>query len=97
MSVTPPAQRIWWKEPIERVELVWIVLAFIWGLTMFATMIVWHVVGKQNLSNEAYRIRPARDEFFGYLRRRGERARDGAPGSAELPASIMIHLLCDCT
>ena len=30
--------------------------------------------------NEADRIGPALDELFGYLGRRGERARDGAPG-----------------
>ena len=35
--------------------------------------------------NEAERIGPALDELFGYLRRRGEAARDGAPGSATCP------------
>ena len=58
MAVTPPIQRIWWKEPVERVELIWIMLAFVWGLVMFGTMIAWHIVGKQNLSSEAYRILP---------------------------------------
>jgi len=29
---------------------------------MFGTMIVWHAIGEQNLSNEAYRISP--DDFF---------------------------------
>src|SRR4029077_9362764 len=38
--------------------------------------------------NEAERIGPALDELFGYLDRRGTQARDGAPGSAELPATI---------
>jgi dolichyl-phosphate beta-glucosyltransferase len=36
--------------------------------------------------NEAERIGPALDELFGYLDRRGTQARDGAPGSASLPA-----------
>jgi hypothetical protein len=34
--------------------------------------------------NESQRIGPALDELFGYLHRRGEAAREGAPGSALL-------------
>jgi dolichyl-phosphate beta-glucosyltransferase len=45
--------------------------------------------------NEAERIEPALDELFGYLRRRGERARDGAPGAAGLPTSIEILVVDD--
>ena len=45
--------------------------------------------------NEAERIGPALDELFGYLRRRGERAREGAPGSAELPARIEVLVVDD--
>ena len=58
MAIHPPAVRIWWKEPIARAELIWITIAFIWGLVMFFTMIYWHAFGEQNLSNEAYRIKP---------------------------------------
>lgn len=58
MSMTPPSQRIWWKEPIPKTELIWIIVAFLWGLLMFFMMIYWHGVGKQNLSNEAYRMAP---------------------------------------
>jgi len=59
MAVTPPAQKIWWNEPIEKVELIWIVIAFLWGLFMFAFMIAWHFIGQQNLNKEAYRIAPS--------------------------------------
>ncbi len=45
--------------------------------------------------NEADRIGPALDELFGYLGRRGDRARDGAPGAAELPASIEVLVVDD--
>jgi len=45
--------------------------------------------------NEANRIGPALDELFGYLRRRGERARDGAPGSAGLPTRIDVLVVDD--
>jgi cytochrome c oxidase subunit 2 len=57
-ALTPPGKRIWWKEPVERVELMWIGLVVVWGLIMTFMMPYWHVVGKQNLSSEAYRITP---------------------------------------
>jgi cytochrome c oxidase subunit 2 len=59
MAIYPPTERIWWKEPVARAERIWITVAFLWGLVMFFMMVYWHVVGKQNLSNEAYRISPA--------------------------------------
>ena len=45
--------------------------------------------------NEEARLGPALDELFGYLRRRGERARDGAPGSANLPEAIRVLVVVD--
>ena len=45
--------------------------------------------------NEAERLGPALDELFGYLRRRGDRAREGVPGSGELPASIRVLVVDD--
>jgi len=58
MAIHPPESRVWWNEPLQRKEIVWITVSFLWGLVMFATMIAWHFVGQQNLSNEAYRIDP---------------------------------------
>jgi cytochrome c oxidase subunit 2 len=57
-AIQPPPQRIWWKQPIDRVEGIWIILAFIWCMVMFFMMPYWHVFGKQNLANEAYRSTP---------------------------------------
>ena len=54
-AIESPAERIWWKQPLDRVEGTWIVLAFVWCLIMFFMMPYWHVYGKQNLSNEAYK------------------------------------------
>jgi len=54
-SILPPHRRLWWKQPLDRVEGTWIALALLWSLIMFAMMPYWHVYGKQNLSNEAYR------------------------------------------
>ena len=45
--------------------------------------------------NESERISPALDELFGYLDRRGAQARDGAPGSAELPDAIDVLVVDD--
>ena len=59
MAISPPEERIWWRTPIHRVELVWIIVAFLWGLVMFFMMIYWHAAGEQNISNEAYRTTPA--------------------------------------
>ena len=58
MAIQSPANRIWWREPLHRMEIIWISIAFLWGLVMFSAMIYWHITGEQNLSNEAYRIDP---------------------------------------
>ncbi len=60
MAITPPSERVWWKEPIAKIELYWIIIAFVWGLIMFFMMIYWHGAGEQNLSSEAYQITPER-------------------------------------
>ncbi len=58
MAIFPPKARVWWNEPVQKTELIWIAVAFVWGLVMFFTMIFWHSVGEQNLSNETYKISP---------------------------------------
>ncbi len=45
--------------------------------------------------NEADRVGPALDELFGYLRRRGDSARDGAPGAGQLPERIDVLVVDD--
>ena len=54
-SLSPPAKKLWWNEPIHRSELIWISLVFVWGLVMTFMMPYWHVVGKQNLGTETYK------------------------------------------
>ena len=56
MSVTPPQEKLWWNQPVPKSELIWVIIAFIWGLIMFFMMVYWHAYGEQNLSNESYRI-----------------------------------------
>lgn len=59
MAIRPPETLVWWRQPVERGELIWIAIAFLWGLIMFFMMIYWHIEGRQNLSTETYRISPA--------------------------------------
>lgn len=58
MAIHSPEDRLWWKQPLHRIEIVWISIAFLWGLLMFFAMIYWHAAGNQNVSNEAYKITP---------------------------------------
>jgi cytochrome c oxidase subunit 2 len=57
-SLSPPAKKIWWNEPIHKSELMWISLVFVWGMVMTFMMPYWHVVGKQNLGTETYQTTP---------------------------------------
>ncbi|CAK0779227.1 Cytochrome C oxidase subunit II [Gammaproteobacteria bacterium] len=57
-SILPPAERIWWNQPIDRIEITWVAVALAWCLFMFIMMPLWHVYGRQNLSSESYRISP---------------------------------------
>jgi cytochrome c oxidase subunit II len=61
-AILPPAERLWYKHPIDRVEGTWIAIALTWCLIMFAMMVGWHVWGNQNLSTETYRTTP--DQFM---------------------------------
>ena len=45
--------------------------------------------------NEEARLGPALDELFGYLRRHGERGRNGAPGAARLPNDVRVLVVDD--
>ncbi|MBF0283289.1 MAG: cytochrome C oxidase subunit II [Magnetococcales bacterium] len=58
MAITPPSEKIWWNRPLDKVEGLWILLALAWCLILFLWMPYWHIYGKQNLSNEAYRTSP---------------------------------------
>ena len=61
-AILPPAERLWYKHPIDRVEGTWITIAVIWCLILFFMMVGWHIWGIQNLSTETYRTRP--DQFM---------------------------------
>ncbi|GAB0056680.1 hypothetical protein SIID45300_00988 [Candidatus Magnetaquicoccaceae bacterium FCR-1] len=58
MSILPPSRRLWWKEPVHGIEMIWIIIALLWCLVLFLWMPYWHLYGKQNLSNESYKTPP---------------------------------------
>ncbi len=58
---------VWWK-PAHKAEKVWVVLAFVWCMVLFAMMPLWHWKGGQNPSGIRARVDPdafqARTEEF---------------------------------
>ena len=57
-AILPPSERLWWKHPLDRLEAVWIGIAFVWCMVMFFMMVGWHIYGNQNLSTETYKTTP---------------------------------------
>ena len=78
-----PVKGNWWSEPLHRMEIIWISIAFLWGLVMFFAMIYWHIEGEQNLSNEAYRITP--DAFAEKTEAMVEQYQIGEEGDTGVP------------
>lgn len=54
-SISPPSDKHWWKEPIEKAELIWIAVVVVWGIILTLMMPFWHVYG-----NRTSRARPTR-------------------------------------
>lgn len=83
MAIFPPSSKVWWNEPVAKAELVWIAIAFIWGLIMFFMMIYWHIYGEQNLSTQVGRIDPdvylQRTEAFAEQYKVREEGESGMP------------------
>jgi cytochrome c oxidase subunit II len=94
MAVTPPERTIWWNQPIEKVELIWIVIAFLWGLFMFGFMIAWHFIGQQNLNKEAYRIDPStyEEKVDAFAKKYKVRDEKGVP-VVKPPAGTDVYVL----
>jgi cytochrome c oxidase subunit 2 len=51
-------QGVWWK-PAGKQEKIWVTIAFIWCLVLFAMMPFWHLKGGQNPSGTRGRVDPA--------------------------------------
>jgi len=94
MAISSPERRVWWNEPVERVELIWIGVALLWGLFMFFFMIAWHFIGGQNLSTEAYRVSPSayQEKVDAFAEKYQVRDLDGTP-VVRPPAGVDVYLL----
>lgn len=49
---------VWWKK-VDRSEKLWLAIALLWCLVLFAMMPLWHWKGGQNPSFETYRVTAA--------------------------------------
>lgn len=59
-GIVPP-QGVWWGS-IPKQEKIWITIAFIWCLILFAMMPLWHIRGGQNVSGIRHKVTPI--EYF---------------------------------
>lgn len=50
-------QGVWWK-PAHRSEKIWVTIAFVWCMVLFAMMPVWHIRGGQNPSGIRHKVEP---------------------------------------
>ena len=57
-GIVPPAG-VWWK-PAGKQEKIWVTIAFLWCMVLFAMMPIWHWVGGQNPSGIRGKVEPAR-------------------------------------
>jgi cytochrome c oxidase subunit II len=48
---------VWWK-PAGRQERMWVTIALVWSLIMFAMMPLWHLRGGQNPTGQRSRVDP---------------------------------------
>ena len=49
---------VWWK-PAGKQEMLWVKIAFVWCLVLFAMMPLWHFKGGQNPAGTRSRVEPA--------------------------------------
>lgn len=54
-------QGVWWK-PVGRTEKIWVTVAFVWCMVLFAMMPLWHFKGGQNPAGIRARVAPAEYE-----------------------------------
>jgi cytochrome c oxidase subunit 2 len=52
-----PVPGVWWK-PAHKSEKIWVSIAFIWCIVLFAMMPLWHWKGGQNPSGIRTRVEP---------------------------------------
>lgn len=50
-------ERIWWK-PLHRYERSWVIVAFVWCITLTVMMPLWFYLGHQNVPATTFRVTP---------------------------------------
>ena len=84
---------VWWK-PAHRAERLWVIIAFVWCMVLFAMMPFWHLRGGQNPSGIRSKVEPqafmARTQEFIDAYRVGE---DSGIPVVEPPPGSDIYLM----
>lgn len=63
-GIVPP-RGVWWR-PAGKQERVWLAVAFVWCMVLFAMMPLWHLKGGQNPSGIRTKVEPT--EFYERVR-----------------------------
>lgn len=79
MSIIKNTERIWWKQPLDREEKVWVSVALIWCILITLIMPVMHFMGKQNAPWETYKIK--KEKFAEFTDKFIEKYKIGEEGS----------------
>ena len=53
-----PPKGVWWK-PAHKSEKIWVAIAFVWCMVLFAMMPFWHLKGGQNPTGIRHKVEPA--------------------------------------
>ena len=56
-SAIVPPRGVWWK-PAGKQERMWVTIAFVWCMVLFAMMPLWHLKGGQNPSGIRGKVEP---------------------------------------
>lgn len=93
-SLIAPRGR-WWA-PLGRDERLWVLVAVVWALSMFAMMqLVWPRIGQQNVAITSYRVDPAAYEQvvtdFTVAHQTGERG--GIPVVEAPPGDVYLQAM----
>lgn len=57
MATVP--DKTWWQERVDPLERLWVIIALLMVVIFFSSwMLIWHGIGRQNMTGEAYQVSP---------------------------------------
>lgn len=93
MTLLPPKEG-WYYAKVAKDEKIWITLAVIVCLGLFALMVLWHIYGKQNPSNTTYAVTNEgyRKLYEAYIEKNKVGEENGVPVVKPAPNSDVIMM-----